>query len=178
MRTSLRSSILQTVASNLRRERGTVAVFETARVYLTRPDDLPEEREMLIGGVGGVRLGRWGEPSPDPIDFFDAKGLLEEVFERVGAGVDFEAGEEFGLLRGRTAALRAAERAGVVGQVNPPGRRPLRNRRPRLPLRGRRRAPAAVAGPRCAPSLSRFPAVIQDLALSSTPPSPQRASRS
>ena len=69
----------------------------------------PDERELLVGGVAGRRLGRWGEPSKDPLDFYDAKGLLEETFERAGAGVSFRAGEEYSMLPGRTAELLAGE---------------------------------------------------------------------
>lgn len=120
MRTSLRASLLQTIASNLRRERGTVAVFEAARVYLTAEGDLPEEREVIIGGCGGVRLGRWGEPDDEPLDFYDLKGMLEEVFERCDLEVEFRAGEEYSLLRGRTAEAWCRDRrVGVAGQVHP-----------------------------------------------------------
>jgi phenylalanyl-tRNA synthetase beta chain len=120
MRTSLRASMLQTVAANLRRDRGTVALFECARVYLTRPDDLPEERELLIGALGGFRLGSWGEPTSERLDFFDAKGLVEALVERSGAALDFMPYEEYGLLRGETAGLRAGEdTCGVLGQVHP-----------------------------------------------------------
>jgi phenylalanyl-tRNA synthetase beta chain len=120
MRTSLRASILRTVASNLRRERGSVAVFEAARVYMTQTDELPDEREVIVGAVAGMRLGRWGEPSSDAMDFFDAKGMLEETFERTGVSVSFRAGDDFGLLRGSTAEILAADaKAGEMGQVNP-----------------------------------------------------------
>jgi phenylalanyl-tRNA synthetase beta chain len=114
-----------------------------------------------------MRLGRWGEPSSDPVDFYDAKGALEEVFERIGANVSFEPDADHALLRGRTAALKAgSERAGVLGQVHPS-----------------LAAKFDIAGPvflfevdvgllqtalretvRHKPQ-SRFPAVIQDLAL-------------
>jgi phenylalanyl-tRNA synthetase beta chain len=167
MRTSLRASVLQAIASNLRRERGTVALFETARVFLSRPDDLPEEREIVIGGVGGVRLGRWGEPTDTPVDFFDAKGLLEEIFERCGARVSYAAGDEFAFLRGATAQIDVdGERAGVVGQVHP-------QVASRFEIEGpvfifevylERLLAAAETTARFRP-LSRFPAVMQDIAL-------------
>jgi phenylalanyl-tRNA synthetase beta chain len=167
MRTSLRASILQTIAANLRRERGGVAVFETARAFLSQPDDLPEERELLVGGVGGVHTGRWGEPLTDALDFFDAKGALEEVFERCAAAVDFRPGEEYGLLRGRTALLYAGDaQIGVVGQVHP-------QVASRFDIEGdvflfeidiAGLLPAVRGDVRHQP-LSRFPEVIQDIAL-------------
>jgi len=121
MRTSLRASVLQAIGANLRRERGAFGVFECAHVFLTRPNDLPEERELIVGALGGVRQGRWGEPTDEALDFYDLKGVLEEAFERLGASVDFRPGEEFGLLRGRSAELviGEGERIGVIGQVHP-----------------------------------------------------------
>ncbi len=120
MRTSLRHSLLQTIAANLRRERGTVAIFECASTFLSRPDDLPDEKQLFVGVVGGFQHGRWGEPTQEPVDFFDAKGFLEEIFERTRAKVEFRPGEEFGLLPSHTAELYAAgARVGVIGQVQP-----------------------------------------------------------
>ncbi len=121
MRTSLRHSLLQTMAANLRRERGTVAIFECAGTFLSRPDDeLPEETQLFVGVVGGSQEGRWREPTQEPVDFFDAKGFLEEIFERTRARVEFRPGQEFGMLSSRTAELYSSgARVGVIGQVHP-----------------------------------------------------------
>ncbi len=120
MRTSLRASLLQAVAGNLRRERGIVALFEAAHVYMTAAGDLPDERELIVGAIAGTQPGRWGEPTAEPLDFFDAKGIVEELLERTRAEVEFVAGDEYGLLRGRTASIEVkGERAGVLGQVHP-----------------------------------------------------------
>jgi phenylalanyl-tRNA synthetase beta chain len=167
MRTSLRASLLQALSANLRHDRGTVALFECAHAFLTAPDGLPEEREMLAGAVGGGRTGRWGEPTGEPIDFYDAKGLLEDAFERVGAGVEFRAEDEYALLRGRTAALYAGnERLGVLGQVHPQVAAKFDIMAPAFvfevdvaKLEPQLRKDLRVT------SLSRFPAVSQDLAL-------------
>jgi phenylalanyl-tRNA synthetase beta chain len=167
MRTSLRASVLQTVASNLRRNRGTVAVFESAHAYLTRAEDLPDERELIVGAVAGMREGRWGEALEEPIDFFDAKGLLEETLERAGIAGLFRAGEEFSLLRGRTAAVVAGEdRAGVFGQVHPQVAAQFEIDVPvylfELDVE---KLLAASKGTVQHQAQSRFPAVIQDIAL-------------
>ncbi|MPZ48702.1 MAG: phenylalanine--tRNA ligase subunit beta [Dehalococcoidia bacterium] len=167
MRTSLRASILQTIASNLRRARGTVAVFESARAYLSTPDDLPDERQLIVGGVGGVRQGRWGEPTGEALDFYDAKGILEEVFERAGVELAFRSGEEYGLLRGRTAELVAGEeRVGVLGQVHPQlaSRFEIDGDVFLFELNVAKLLPARKMETRYRPQ-SRFPAVTQDIAL-------------
>ncbi|HWC30237.1 MAG TPA: phenylalanine--tRNA ligase subunit beta [Dehalococcoidia bacterium] len=167
MRTSLRASLLQAVASNLRRERGTVALFEAARAYLTMTNELPQERELIVGAVAGVRQGRWGEPTADSLDFYDAKGLLEETFERAGATVTFAAAEEYALVRGRTASIIAgSERAGVLGQVHPQVAAQFEIDMPvfLFELDVEALLPVVKTQVRHQP-MSRFPAVIQDLAL-------------
>jgi phenylalanyl-tRNA synthetase beta chain len=167
MRTSLRASVLQAVASNLRRERGTVAIFEAARAYMTLQGELPQERELIVGAVAGVRHGRWGEPTSEEADFYDAKGLLEETFERIGASVSFEAAEEYALLKGRTAAIMAkGERSGVIGQVHPQVAAQFEINAPVFLFEvDVEKLLVAVQGTVRHQPMSRFPAVIQDLAL-------------
>ena len=167
MRTTVRASVLQAVANNLRRHRGTVALFEAARAYLTRPDDLPEERELIVGAVAGLRLGRWGEALEEPVDFFDAKGLVEETLERAAIDAVFRAGEEYALLRGRTAEVLAnGERSGVLGQVHPQVASQFEIDMPvyLFELDVEKLLAVARGNARHEPQ-SRFPAVIQDLAL-------------
>jgi len=167
LRPSLRASVLQTAAANLRFDKRHLALFESARIFLSREGDLPEERERLTGVVCGRRTGRWGEPTDEWVDFFDAKGLLDEIFERVRARVEFRPVEEFALLRGHTAAIVVnGEEAGVLGQVHPqvaagfdlPGPAFL------FDIDIERLLPAVQAQVSHAP-LSRFPAVIQDIAV-------------
>jgi phenylalanyl-tRNA synthetase beta chain len=167
LRASLRASVLQTAAANLRFEKGAVALLESGHIYLTQEGDLPEERERAVGVIAGHRSGRWGEPQPDSVDFFDAKGMLEALLERLGAQVEFRAGEDFGLLRGHTAAIIAAgDEAGVLGQVHPAlaSRFGIDGPVFLFDLDIERLLPAVSAEVKHEP-LSRFPAVTQDIAI-------------
>ncbi len=120
LRTTLRASMLQTLASNLSQAEGILALFEVARVYLPRRDELPSEPEHLVGAVCGRRLDRWGHPAAEAVDLFDAKGYLEFLFERLGLAPAFVSAQEDGMISGRTAELRLDERRlGVLGQVDP-----------------------------------------------------------
>jgi phenylalanyl-tRNA synthetase beta chain len=167
MRTTLRASMLQTVAANLRHERAPVALFESARAFFSREDELPEERELIVGAFAGARTGRWGEPLDETVDFYDAKGILEELLERASARVEFQPAEEYGLLRGRTASLNLGEsRAGVIGQVHPQVATRFDIAVPvfLFELDVAALLPAVTVDVRHRP-LSRFPETIQDLAL-------------
>jgi phenylalanyl-tRNA synthetase beta chain len=167
MRTTLRASVLQAVAANLRHERAPVALFETARAYFSRPEALPDESDVLVGAMAGVRVGRWGEPLDEPVDFYDAKGLVEDMLERAGVAVEFRAAEDYGLLRGRTATLHAGDqRFGVIGQVHPQVASRLEIAGPVFIFELDLPALLPYAGGRVRHQpLSRFPEVIQDIAL-------------
>jgi phenylalanyl-tRNA synthetase beta chain len=167
MRLSLRASVLATAAQNQRFERGAIAIFESARVYLSEEGDLPDEREKIVAVVTGNLPGRWGEAATQPIDFYDAKGMVDVVFERCGAEAEFEPGEDYGLLAGNVASLKVGgEPIGVFGQVHP-------RLAAGFDLAGKvflleidvadllQQMPGRVTHR----PLSRFPAVIQDLAL-------------
>jgi len=121
LRTSLRASLLETLAANLRHSQARmVALFETGRIYLPRPDDLPQEAECLAGVVSGARPDRWGHPSGESVDFFDAKGYLDYLFDRLILPPAYVGSDDFALLPGRSAEVRLdGQRLGLLGQVHP-----------------------------------------------------------
>jgi phenylalanyl-tRNA synthetase beta chain len=167
LRTTLRGSLLETLAANLRhRQGGLVALFETARLYLPRPDDLPQEVECLAGVVSGARPDRWGHPG-DGVDFFDAKAYLDFLFGRLSLTPTYEDVEDFALLPGRSGEVRLdGDRLGLVGQVHPRVAAAFDieqdvflfelNLEALLPHTGK---------PRRHQPLSRFPAVEEDMAI-------------
>jgi phenylalanyl-tRNA synthetase beta chain len=96
------------------------SVFEASRVYLPGKEQLPNEVEHLAGAVTGRRVDRWGRATEESIGFFDAKANLERLFDRLGVAVEYESAEEYGMIPGRTAEIRAGEkRIGLLGQVHP-----------------------------------------------------------
>jgi phenylalanyl-tRNA synthetase beta chain len=119
LRRSLRPSLLQTLATNLRHRRGLIALFESARVYTPRADDLPEESEVVTGVVAGHRADRWGSPTDENVDFYDLKGIVEELLRGLRVPHRFRAAVSAGLVPGRTAEILSGEAVlGAVGQVD------------------------------------------------------------
>ncbi len=166
LRVSLRASVLQAAAANARVEDGVTALFETARVFLPRDGQQPIEQERLVGVVTGRRPDRWGRPSEELVDFYDAKAYVQALFDALGVAVEYVASEEYGLLPGRTAELRAGGRVvGTLGQVHPETAASFDLPRDAylfdvcldevLPL---------LPGPRTYTPVPRFPAVEEDLA--------------
>jgi phenylalanyl-tRNA synthetase beta chain len=131
MRRSLLSTGLETVAANLRfRER--VEVFEIGKVFLLEVgEDLPEEPTHLSILMTGSREDRhWlaSEGSQDgpsdprqSLDFFDLKGIMETLLERlhVGSAV-YEPAEHPAFQPGRTARVSVdGSDMGVMGEIRP-----------------------------------------------------------
>lgn len=120
LRTTLRASLLTTLASNMRHRRLRTDLFEAARVYIPSVGELPIEEETAVGVLAGRRPDRWGMPGSEAVDFFDAKGIVEAVLEQLGVKARYQAAEDGDLLPGRTASIVVDDAvAGVVGQVHP-----------------------------------------------------------
>jgi len=119
-RTSLRASLLTALADNVRHSDGLIAMFETARVYLPRPDDLPQEVETLAAVITGRPPDRWGQPRGEPVGFYEAKSYLDLLLDHLGASAEYAEVRDHALLPGRAAALVVdGQHVGLVGQVNP-----------------------------------------------------------
>jgi len=120
LRTSLRGSMLEAYAANRRHHEGPLRLFEIGVEYLPVEADLPHERPVLCAISGGPREvahGRHGVPS---IDFFDARGDLEVLFEAIGIPLQVKPAEHFALLAGHTADIVTGKRpVGVVAQLHP-----------------------------------------------------------
>ena len=120
LRPVLRSSLLTTLAQNVRKREGEIALFEAARVYLAEPEESPREQEHIVGVVTGRREDRWGRPSQEQVDFYDAKGYVEAALSSLGVRAEFGETAEYGLVPGRTARLQVGGRnVGTIGQVQP-----------------------------------------------------------
>jgi phenylalanyl-tRNA synthetase beta chain len=87
----LRASLLlpglfDVLDSNLRQGRRDVALFEIGRVFHDGPELPIEERRLAILLAGRFRGRHWSDEKPPAADFFDLKGLVERLFERLGQG--------------------------------------------------------------------------------------------
>ncbi|MDA0269929.1 MAG: phenylalanine--tRNA ligase subunit beta [Chloroflexi bacterium] len=170
MRPTLRHSILETIARGIRSGTPRIAIFEAGRAYIPRREDgqvLPEEREVVCGAVTGFDLDRWGRATDRRLDFFDAKGMIESGLAALRLHATYVAHEEFGLMRGRTARLEVGgEPVGVLAEVHPDTLAQFEIEQPVLLFELDVAKLAARQPERAgAQSVSRFPAMEQDLAV-------------
>lgn len=119
LRPSLRPNLLVALEANRRHEEGGIRLFELCRVYLRRPNNLPDEPEMLCALMSGSRFGQSWHGGNEPVDFFDAKGVVEGLLGQLGVEADFKPGEDESLNPARQAAMVVGgKRVGVVGEVH------------------------------------------------------------
>ncbi len=168
VRTSLRPGVLRALADNASGRAGLTAMFEVGRAYREREDDLPSEVEYVCGAVTGRLADRWGLPAAALADFFVAKGYVEAAFGRLGLPLRFAETDEATLLPGRTAHIQGGmEEIGVIGQLDPrvAARFGFRDDVFLFELDVAAVALAIERHGRGYHAISRFPAVVEDLAL-------------
>ncbi len=124
LRPSLRANLLATLAANRRHEDGGIRLFELGKIYLPRENDLPKEPEILCGILSGPRVEKSWLGDGNEFDFYDVKGLVEGLFDRLGIAVGFEKSADAGLHPARQAAIvidadGQKVNLGVIGELHP-----------------------------------------------------------
>ncbi len=127
MRRSLLVSALENAAYNHRYSQR-LANFELGRVYLPEKGDgkLPLEERRLSILLTGPRRPASVHPDPagaEAFDFFDVKGVLEELCARLGFasnGIEYVAKSEHPTFAASSAEIRIHGAAqGVIGEIHP-----------------------------------------------------------
>ena len=184
MRTSLRPGVLAAYSQNARgrsRTAGPLQLFEAGKVFLPgRDTDLPEERVHVVLAVGGSPAASPHVAEPATLDLFDVKALLDGGAAQLRLSFDYappprpEASDP-ALLPGVSATVgvaagegkrRKVTPVGVVGQLQPALCERLDITGPAFLAELDIDALAALPPrPLRIGALSRYPAVVEDLAI-------------
>ena len=70
LRTTIRSSVLATLARNQRYQLKGFKLFELGKSFLPREDDLPEEKETLCAILSESEDKPYWDSDPEKLDFF------------------------------------------------------------------------------------------------------------
>lgn len=122
MRSSLIPGLVDTLATNRKRQIDRVRVFEVARVFERKVDGEPVRGFHQVMNVAGLAAGsvlpeQWGERSRN-VDFYDVKGDLEALF--APRQLAFAPLSHPALHPGRAAAVRLDGHViGVIGELHP-----------------------------------------------------------
>lgn len=124
VRTSLLTSVLENATRNLSRKNSDVRLFDIAPVFLPKAlplTELPEERVMAAGFLTGRQADIAWNQGNDLVDFYDMKGIVEELLSELGiAKYTVEAGEHFAMHPGKTALFKKGkETIATVGELHP-----------------------------------------------------------
>ena len=124
VRTTLLTNLFENAVRNFSRKNEDVRIFELAPVFLPKAlpvTEQPDEVLKLVGLLTGRRepVG-WGQDGA-AIDFYDAKGVVEQLFSALSISrYTVEAGEHFALHPGKTAVFKKGRDVlAVVGEVHP-----------------------------------------------------------
>ena len=124
LRTTLLASIFENAARNFSRKNEDVRLFEVAPVFLPKAlpvTEQPLERQQVVGLMMGRREPKGWSQDAAQIDFYDAKGIVEELLAGLSIGnYVVEAGEHYALHPGKTAVFKKGRDVLVtVGEVHP-----------------------------------------------------------
>jgi len=84
MRTSLIPGLLSTVRLNSLRGQNDLRIFEWGKTYIKGEGELPQERLVLATLITGMGSTQEWYQSPREADFFDIKGMTENILEELG----------------------------------------------------------------------------------------------
>jgi len=122
LRTDLISGLIDAFQYNLEQGNGSLNGFEIGRIFWQDEEGLAEA-DALAGILGGdPTQGKWTRGGRDqPITWFETKGVLEGVFQRLGLTVEYQPTcQDARLHPGRTASLwLQGNRLGTFGQLHP-----------------------------------------------------------
>jgi phenylalanyl-tRNA synthetase beta chain len=123
LRTDLLSGLIDAFQYNLEQGNGSLNGFEIGRIFWREEEGL-EEADAVAGILGGdPTQGRWVRAGRElPITWYEAKGVLESVFQRLGLNdVEYQPNRQDERFHpGRTASLwLQGDRLGNFGQLHP-----------------------------------------------------------
>ncbi len=122
LRTELLSGLIDAFEYNRSQGNGSLNGFEIGRIFWQEEDGL-QEADAIAGILGGdPTKGLWTRGGREqPLTWFEAKGVLESVFQRLGLLVEYQPDRRDQRLHpGRTASLwLQGNRLGTFGQLHP-----------------------------------------------------------
>ena len=115
LRPTLVPGLVDAVAHNRRHGRRDVALFELGSTFTVDG----ERHSVALAWTGSPVAEHWSMPSRE-VDFFDVKGVVEQLCQALGIDARLEPGSQVFLVDGQSAVVMDRNRRiGIVGQVTP-----------------------------------------------------------
>jgi len=140
LRTTLRVGLLTALANNQKHEQDGIRLFEIGKIFLPQGKDLPmsirhcepkakqsqgekelpQEKEMFCAVLGGPRRDLSWHSDKELLDFFDAKGVTENLLNQLVLKATFENSNDESLFPGRSANIIINDdKVGTIGDLHP-----------------------------------------------------------
>jgi phenylalanyl-tRNA synthetase beta chain len=128
LRSELVSGLIQSFQTNLAQGNGALQAFEISKIF-GRDETGLIETDVLAGIIGGdPAISRWTTGGkPQPLNWYEAKGMLDSVCASLNIPVEYQADRSDPRLHpGRTASLwLQGQKLGYFGQLHPQLRQTL-----------------------------------------------------
>jgi phenylalanyl-tRNA synthetase beta chain len=122
LRTDLINGLINAFQFNLEQGNGALNGFEIGQIFWQEENGL-QEAEAIGGILGGdISVGKWARGGSEaPMTWYEAKGVLENVFQQMNLHVEYQPDHRDARLHpGRTASLWVgSSRLGTFGQLHP-----------------------------------------------------------
>ncbi|MQS51431.1 phenylalanine--tRNA ligase subunit beta [Companilactobacillus mishanensis] len=124
LRTSLVPGLIKDIAYNQARGNDNISIFEQGRIFDRKEGtDRPEELEYIAGAVSGNVLEDSWNTTSKTVDFYDVKGIVEEMLMFTNSDAEFEysATDQISNLHpGQTANISVdGDVIGYIGKLHP-----------------------------------------------------------
>jgi phenylalanyl-tRNA synthetase beta chain len=169
LRPSLLPGLIDSSAHNRKRERRDIQLFEAGSRFGSG-QSAGEGRAVAFVWTGAASGPHWSAPTRH-VDFFDVKGVVDQVCAALAVDATFAPATAPFLVRGRAAAVRAADGSalGVVGQILPAIVEargiPASDDVFAAELDLKALAAAGASGDRLVEPLPRFPSIVRDISM-------------
>jgi phenylalanyl-tRNA synthetase beta chain len=121
LRTSLLPGLLQTVKYNIDHQTRDICGFEIGRVHFREGENQYKEQSVIGIVLSGNAMPSMWDLKAREVDFFDLKGILENILQEIGIqNVDFRSKQLNTLHSGRQASIYVGDlEVGSFGEVHP-----------------------------------------------------------
>lgn len=120
MRSTMLSGLLDAIRTNFNFGRRDLKLFEIGKVFAAEGENpLPKEKELFAFAITGGEIGEGKAMPLRELDFYDAKGALEEAVNSLNlAGISLKAANIKHLRPGQSAeVLLNSEKVGYIGRL-------------------------------------------------------------
>jgi len=120
LRTSLIPNLLNTTEYNINRGNKDVRIFELNKVILKNSDKSTEEKKFLTVLLTGNRFDYYWKDNPTKCDFYDIKGIAEDLLAETNLTVNYQPSQENFYTENHSVDIFCKKiKLGSLGQLDP-----------------------------------------------------------